>query len=89
MTPHLAVSAGAVVAVAAVATAAVALPVQAEPTRPARPGQIAPSVTPTRLQPRWCFTVTLVPGEVRLDKCSDATYTAFMWDAQGRVWVAI
>ncbi|MEV4767814.1 hypothetical protein [Micromonospora humida] len=87
-------TAAAIGALAVVALSSLALPAYAG-SSPVRPGEQANRPLPTAPSPSQlrCTTVTTVPAQIRLDRCtSDGAlvgYRPYMWDAAGAVWVQL
>ncbi|WP_329013273.1 hypothetical protein OG271_04095 [Micromonospora rifamycinica] len=89
-------AAAAIGALAVVALGGVALPAYAATApAPARPGEraakpIATAPSPSTLR---CTTVTTVPAQIRLDRCTSngvfVGYRPFMWDGVTGVWVQL
>ncbi|GHJ11232.1 hypothetical protein TPA0907_55990 [Micromonospora humidisoli] len=87
-------NAAVIAALAIVALGVATLPAYAA-TGPARPGEraarpVATAPSPSTLR---CTTVTEVPAQIRLDRCTSGGalvgYRPFMWDAAGGVWVQL
>ncbi|WP_194821319.1 hypothetical protein [Micromonospora sp. S-DT3-3-22] len=84
----------AVLALVVIALGVAALPAYAGPS-PARPGEQANRPLPTAPSPSTlrCTTVTTVPGQIRLDRCtSDGVlvgYRPYMWDGVNGAWVQL
>ncbi|MFI2577689.1 hypothetical protein ACH5AJ_36450 [Streptomyces rochei] len=87
-------SAAAVIALAVIALSVAALPAYAGPAAP-RPGDRAAKPVATAPSPSTlrCTTVTEVPAQIRLDRCTAdgvlVGYRPFMWDTAGGVWVQL